>query len=404
MKTFVGDGARDARWLALAFFIQGAALGAWSVPFPVYLGELGLAWLIAYIGILSGTASFLVPMFGALADNRIAADSLYRGLSFASAGVLLAVFLALDGGANYLWVLVLLLLHWVLYLPTWAMLSTIAFANLRDRDGGFLKVRVFATFGWMGSGVMVSYVLKSDANLFSGVFGVLLIMMQGAVGYFLPVTPSLGLATKDWRQNLGLGALDILKDGDQRVFFLTTFLMAMPLCAFYPYTPKLLNSLGREDVAGLMSLGQIMEVVALLTLVGLMKRWRIKWLISAGLGAALVRYLLYLVGVVSGQALWVMIGISLHGIAYTFHMVTGQVFLEKRVGAERRGQAQALLSSFHGTGTLLGAFLIGQWFLISVERPATANWVLFWALPAMAIASILTYFMLRYRGRAGLKS
>ncbi len=384
--------------LAVAFFFQAAVVGLWTVNFPVFLRAFELGWLIAYTGAIAGVSSLVAPMFGALADDKVPAERLFGGLCIMASGLLVLMFYLIEHQVAWGWVVLVMSFFWLLYTPTWSLLTSICFANLPNKESDFPIIRAIGTVGWMVAGLATSYVLHSDQSPLSGYVSAGVLLSLGCYAFCLPSTPPLGKGPRSLRRILGLEALSLLANRDQRVFFLTTLMMALPLAAFYPYTPRLLESLGKTDVAGAMTLGQVLEIVAMLTLVSLMKRLRIKTLISLGLIAALLRYAFYLVGVHEVSSVWVMIGLSLHGIAYTFHMITGQIFLERRVEPGQRGQAQSLLASVNGIGGVIGSLLVGQWFLHTIERTGTPRWIEFWSLLAILILGILIYFMRSYRG------
>ena len=197
------------------------------------------------------------------------------------------------------------------------------------------------------------------------------------------------------RQRLGLDALLLLKEGDHRVVFLTAALFSIPLAAFYPFTPTHLRQLGLERTAAWMTLGQITEVVTLVGLSSLLGRWRLKWILGAGLGFGLLRYGLC---ALDGKG-WVLAGLTLHGFAFTLFFITAQIYFDQRVAPEWRARAQALFTlTVSGVGNLIGYLGTGWWFRMT-QRSGGANWPLFWGGLTVAVALVLIYFLSTYRGR-----
>lgn len=71
---------------------------------------------------------------------------------------------------------------------------------------------------------------------------------------------------------LSLDALALLKHRDTRVVFLTAALFAVPIAAFYPYTPPNLRELGFTRTSAWMSLGEVSEILAMFGLAGWLRR------------------------------------------------------------------------------------------------------------------------------------
>jgi hypothetical protein len=201
-------------------------------------------------------------------------------------------------------------------------------------------------------------------------------------------------------QRLGLDALTLLKQPDTRVIFLTTALFAVPLAAFYPYTPPHLRELGFERTSAWMSLGHISEILAMFAMAGLLTRWRLKWILGVGLSFGVMRFALSAID--SPMAL--LAGISLHGCSFTLIFITAQIYLNERVDPAWRARAQALLTlMMSGVGNLTGYLGGGLWFRICTVNGDT-RWPLFWGLLAGVVAAVFTYFLVAYHGRGSRPS
>jgi len=121
--------------------------------------------------------------------------------------------------------------------PTWSIASTIVFARLADAKKEFGPIRAMATIGWMTGCVLVS-VLSADRSTLAGYGGAVVWLTVSAFTFWLPSleTPP-AAAGLTWAQRFGLDALQLLRDRDHRVVFLTTSLFMIPLAGFYP-TPR----------------------------------------------------------------------------------------------------------------------------------------------------------------------
>lgn len=140
-------------------------------------------------------------------------------------------------------------------------------------------------------------------------------------------------------------------------------------------------------------------LIALLVLGALMSRFRVKTMLLWALGLCAMRYGMSAVAGWNGNIAWHISGIAFHGICYTFYFITSQVFLDRRVDPEMKGQAQGLLSMVaNGIGPLLGALLCG-WLRHTVVQPDGSGWDLFWSILGGIIALCFVVFALCYRGQ-----
>src|SRR6185295_16213173 len=161
-------------------------------------------------------------------------------------------------------VLAMIQLHALCSSPTWSISSTIVFARLADAKKEFGPIRAMATLGWM-SGCWVVSALGADASALAGYSGAVVWLLVCAFTFFLPEleTPKSAVHLT-WHERLGLDALTLLKNPDHRVVFFTVALFAIPLAAFYPYTPPHLRELGLQHTSAWMTLGQVTEIIAML--------------------------------------------------------------------------------------------------------------------------------------------
>jgi hypothetical protein len=281
--------------------------------------------------------------------------------------------------------------------PTGSIATTIVFSRLRDAQRQFGPIRAIATFGWMCGCWLISF-LKADATPLAGYCGAAAWLGLSAFTYHLPSVPpppSRGKVT--WTQRLGWDALALLKDHDHRVVFISAALFSIPLAAFYPFTPQHLAFLGFDRTSAWMSLGQVTEILAMVTLAGLFARWRLKWIFAGGIAVGVIRYALCALN----QKAWLLLGVTLHGLSFTLFFITAQIYLNQRVASEWRARAQALMWLMSsGVGNLLGYVGGGAW-LRAMTRDGVTQWPVFWGGLSGAMALVLLYFLVAYHGQGG---
>lgn len=382
------------------FLFHGMAMAAWYVPLSPMLDAEGYAGIRPYAFATSAVAALISPLvFGAFADRSSSPRRVLAWLSLAAAALNVAAGAGLRSHAPAGVMLLLIQLHALVVVPSWSLLYSVALERLTDARREFGPIRALGTLGWM-AGCWVISGLRADASpnaawVSAGLWmGVIVLAWRG------PAAPARPAATRGApmgiRQRLGLDALALLRHADHRVVFVTAGLIAIPLSAFYPFTPLHLRDLGLERTSAWMSLGQVTEIVAMFGLSALLARWRLKWIFACGLGFALVRYILCSLNGLP----WVLTGVTLHGFAFTLFFITAPIYLNERVEPEWRARAQALMSLMTmGVGSLIG-YLGGGWWYRVCGRSGTTQWQPFWGALAGTILLVLVYFALAFRGRS----
>ncbi|MBC8097121.1 MAG: MFS transporter [Akkermansiaceae bacterium] len=388
---------RQAEYFELMalFFIQGAALGIWFVPLGAVLDANGFHALKPYAFAVTALATFVSPLiFGAMADRHASPVRVLRWLALATAATMTLASTGIRLGWNPWLVLGLIQLHALSSSPTWSIASTIVFARLENAQKEFGPIRAMATIGWM-SGCWVVSLFSYDASALAGYIGAVTWLVVAAFTFFLPElqTPK-SMERQTLRQRLGLDALTLLKNRDHRVVFITVALFSIPLAGFYPYAPTHLKELGFTHTSAWMSLGQVTEVIAMLSLGRLLLNWRLKWIVVCGLSFGVLRFVLSALNVKGG----LLAGVFLHGCSFTLVFITAQIYLDQRVDPAWRARAQALMSLMNGgMGNLMGYLGTGGWFALCT-RSAGTQWGIFWLGLAAMVVAVLIYFVTAYRG------
>lgn len=373
-------------------------LAAWTVPLALVLNSHGYQRIVSLAFASSALAAFVSPLFfGAVADRHFAPTRVLRWLSVATAAALGIASLGIARGWNAWIVLALIQLYALCVAPTVSISTAVVLSALHDPPRQYGPVRAVGTLGWMAGCWLVS-LLNADTSPVSGFSGAVLWLGLAVFSFWLPdVAPPESAQRLAWHERLGLDALQLLRNRDHRVVFLATSLLNIPLAAFYAYTPQHLRNLGFEHASAWMSLGQTTEIVAMFALGALLTRWRLKWILLAGLSIALVRYLLCALNAKTA----LLLGILLHGCTYTFFFTTAQIYVNERVDAGWRVRAQSLLSLLNsGVGYLIGYLGCGWWFDYCGGL-AAPQWSLFWGGLSVAVATVVIYFLVAYRGRVG---
>lgn len=370
-------------------------MGIWFVPLGPVLDAHGYQSIKPFAFATSALAAFLSPLFfGAVADRHVSPVRVLRWLAVASALTMALTTAAIGRHFPPAAVLSLIQCFALFASPTWSITSAIVFARLQDAQSQFGPIRSLATIGWIAGCGVVS-LLNADATTTAGYTGAVLWLLLAAYTFLLPVVePPKSDSKLTWHERLGLDALILLVNRDHRVVFLTVGIYCIPLAAFYPYTPSHLRELGLQHTSAWLSLGQVSEVLAMFTLGGFLMRWRLKWIFCLGLSCGVLRFAFCALNTKG----WLLAGVALHGVSYTFVFITAQIYLDARVDPQWRTRAQALLSLINGgIGNLFGFLGTGWWFATCTKDTFT-RWPLFWSVLSASVLGVMVLFLTAYRG------
>lgn len=381
--------------LVVLFFIQGMAMGMWFVPLGAVLDAHDMSSLKPYAFATTALAAFVSPLvFGAMADRHSSPVKVLRGLAVATALAMALAATSIKLDWNRWVVLALIQVHSLCTAPNFGISTAIIFSRLKNSQREFGPIRAMATFGWM-AGCWIVSALNADTTALAGYSGSVAWLVVATFTFFLPaVPPPKPSGPPTLRQRMGWDALSLLKNRDHRVVFVTAALFNIPIAAMFPFTPTHLRDLGLTHPSAWLSLGQVTEIIAMFMLAGMFARFRIKWIFALGLGLGLIRYSLAALNNKSG----LLMGTSLHGCAFTFVMITSQIYLDERIDPAWRARAQSLYALMtSGVGNLVGYLGTGWWFLACTQSGVT-HWSIFWGGLAGVVALVATYFLTAYHG------
>ena len=176
-----------------------------------------------------------------------------------------------------------------------------------------------------------------------------------------------------------------------------SFLAAIPYSLYHAFGSMFFADEQVKNITVTMSWGQVCEIFFLFAVTGIMLKLGFKKTLLIGLGAMLLRYLSFYLGVELGQQWWYIIGILMHGIIFTLFFICGQIFINKVTPVEMRAQAQGFLSFvFWGMGYLTGVLLNG-WIIGHYRIAEKCNWSVLFLISMLftLVATILLILLLK---------
>ena len=388
--------------LSIMMFFQYMLLAVWWIPLAAYLSNMGLSRNLTAL-ILSSMAfgSVVSPMVGMLADRYFKGQYV---LAFSNLMVAVMLFLA-GSTQNPLWLFVFLLVAMLFYMPTWALTSSITMANIPSEL--FSRIRVFGTIGWITAGLFSIISLGWFKSDFDGTnlpffFGAGIALLAAMMNFMLPDTPP---GVRDHKASLldimGFRSISMLRDRNFAAFLILLFLSMIPFSMYWSYFSEYLFDSGYKLITVTMSVGQVTEILILISVPWFIKKFGLRITMIVGMIALVARYLsLYLAG---SEALltYVLIGVGVHGIIFGFHHLGGQIYTDKKAPAELRSQAQGLIFFVtFAMGLLAGNFICG-WIIrmYSFDTPAglVYHWEAIWSITAIMSLIVLLAFILFFK-------
>ena len=392
--------------LSLMMFLQFFIWGSWFVTLGTFLSKnlyaTGIQSSIAFS--TQSWGAIIAPVFiGLIADKYFNAEKILGILHLIGGYLMIQLYQSTSFDLFY----PLVFFYMLLYMPTLALVNSISFNQMKNPSKEFSSIRVFGTLGWIFSGIMISYFFGWDSQisindgLLKNTFKMAAIasFALGILSFFLPKTPPnfSNKKSRKLKNILGLDALELLRDKNFLMFFITSILICIPLAFYYQQTNPFLVNIGMENPTGTMALGQFSEALFILLLPLFLKKFGFKITLIIGMLAWFLRYLLFAYGDVNDGYYLLILGIFLHGVCYDFFFVSGQIYTDFKAGQNFKSSAQGLITlATYGVGMYIGfwfAGFISDFYKIGL----TFNWKIIWIFPSLISLFVMFLFIIIFR-------
>lgn len=430
--------------LSVMMFLQYAIWGAWlPILYPFLLGHRGLSLDQVGMILAGGAAGAIIGPFiaGQVADRHFATEK-FLAISHLLGAVLVWILATTPTFNGFL---ALSILYGIIYAPTLALTNSISFANLPDRDRDFGKVRVWGTAGWIVAGIAVGQWLlrsASPADQLEAVRAARTALetlqsaptpdttaLDGAQSAIKAATDTLEASQNAGRADafrlsamlgivMGFYCLTLphtpptknAKDTNavreavreiRRQPLVMLFLLAVPISVihqfYFVHTSQFLtgiqNAAGGSRLSdsinaifgvgggGLMTVGQMVELVVLASIPLFAKRVGRKTLLGIGIAAYAVRMALfaYLQPLSANlgipELVIVIAGVSLHGLCFGCFIFVAFMIVDEETTHDIRATAQNLFNLvIVGIGIIVGSWfatsIVGNWATTSITDAA----------------------------------
>ncbi len=411
--------------LSLMMFLQYAIWGAW-LPFlwtfldthrKIPAEKIGYMFSAGAVGAIVGP--FIAGQF---ADRRFATQK-FLGVSHLIGAGLIWFLASIDTFAGFL---LFSLLYGLVYAPTLSLTNSLAFHHIPDRDRDFGRVRLWGTLGWIVVGIAVGQWLKlqhspadlsgakllasqaagrADCFRLSAVLG----LAMGIYCFFLPRTPP----SPGNESNATFEALAEVK----RQPLLVLFLLAVPMSCvhqlYFVHTDQFLSA--RQLTApgwstaifgvgggGLMTVGQMCEILVLAAIALFGKRVSRKTLLAVGLLAYAARMALFAyVDVIPLPAMTVLLsGVALHGFCFGCFIFVAFMVVDEETTSDVRASAQSLFNLvIVGIGIIVGSPIAGWLAAWATPEGGAIDYTKLFSVPMWISLACLSLLGIFYRGR-----
>ena len=415
--------------LSLMMFLQYAIWGAW-LPFlwSFLSSHRGMSGdKIGYMFSAGAVGAIVGPFIAGQIADRYFATQKFLGISHLIGAVLIWNLATVE---SYVGFLVFSLLYGLVYAPTLSLTNSLAFHHLPDRDRDFGKVRLWGTFGWIVAGIAIGQWLrfshspegldpeallaaqaagKADCFRLSAILGAIL----GLYCFFLPKTPP-----KEGREkNATFEAMSSVTRKPLAILFLLAIPMSCVHQFYFIHTepflgakqlgaPEWMQTIFGVGGGGLMTVGQMCEILVLGLIPLFAKKFSRKTLLAAGLIAYALRMFLFAyVDIIPLPTMLVLMsGVALHGFCFGCFIFVAFMVVDEETTTDIRASAQSLFNLvIIGVGIIVGSPIAGwvhQWATtIDGENQVTDSTQLFSVPMWISLACLMLLLVAYPRGR-----
>jgi len=403
--------------LSVMMFLQYAIWGAWLPFLGSFLAEHRhmSGHQIGYLFAAGAIGAILAPFFAGQIADRYFATEKYLALSHLLGAVLIWRLASIESFHGFLR---FSFLYSMCYAPTMPLTNSLAFHHLKDRDREFGRVRAWGTFGWIAVGIAMGHWLayahsppelagdalhaaqvagKVDAFKLSAILGVIM----GLYCLTLPHTPPAKNAAQKSAIFEALGEI-------RRQPLISLFLLAVPVSCIHQFyfvhaegflhaklhLPAWLEDIFGVGGGGVMTIGQMTEVLVLASIPLIAARFSRKTILSVGLLAYAARMALFAYGEDSTNLL--LAGAALHGVCFGCFIFLSFMIVDEQCTPDVRASAQSLYNLvIVGIGIIVGSEIAGQVMDWAKRADGSVDYTRLFSVPMWAsLACLLVLWMI----------
>jgi len=420
--------------LSIMMFLQFAIWGAWlPILYPFLMGHREFSLTDTGLCLSAGAVGAIFGPFlaGQIADRVMSTEKLLFISHLIGAGLVYML-----GTADTFTEFVILSgVYGFVYAPTIALTNSLAFHHLTDRDRDFGKVRLWGTVGWIIAGIAVGQYLRiwsspvgvteeelKVAQDAGKVIGFTISAVLGLIMAFycltLPNTPP----SKNQKDRFAW--FETLREIRMQPL-VTLFIIAIPVSIihqfYFVYTSEFVGDIqiaSGSDAAntfangintvlgvgggGLMTIGQMSEIIVLAFMPILAVKFSKKTLLCTGLLAYGLRMAIF---AYFPTLFPVIIGVALHGLCFGCFIFVAFMVVDEYCTSDVRATAQNFFNLvIVGVGIIVGSLfataLVGEWAMVD----GTMDYSLLFSVPMWLSVACFLMLVVFYPSYKELRS
>jgi len=389
--------------LSLIMFLEFAIWGAW---YPVLaarlLGPLKMTgkqtgWIYATLPL----ACIVSPLVaGQLADKWVNTEWILA-IAHLVGGVLLFV---AAGKRVFKSLFLMMFFYSLFYAATLPLVNSLMFHQLGKVytddaavDAASAKIFMWAPIAWALAGYFLTgwrWIFKTEGQGRDCLFlAAALSLIMGISCFFMPSTPP----AKSGEIPI-FRAMEMLANTNFLIFIVPSIIVAGLMQFYFQGTARFMQDMGilSRNVPASMAIAQVIQAIATFFLLGLLlNSLGFKWTLIIGVACWLLLYIVYV-----GEMPWwlIILAQSLHGLAYVFFIIAGQIFTKSIATKEILGSMQALyFAATSGVGLLIGTRFAGV-VMDKFRKEESFQWRLIFLVPCVLTLACAIALVTLFRG------
>ncbi|GHW45615.1 MFS transporter [Vibrio cholerae] len=388
--------------LSILNFLEFAVFGSWFATLGLVLFSHGQASIIGPAYTLCAIAAIISPLFFGAIGDRWMSQAKLLGLLHVLGGAIQFLVPNLINEGHSIYLLLAIFAYMLLFQPTLGLVNAICFEQLKDKTANFPYLRTFSTLGWvmaaMGVGILG---LSGSSNIFYITSGLSLVL--GLYSFTLPKSSPIKVEESKSKKRafwtlIGGNSLSLFKNRSFSTLMFCALLTSISLGFYNAYTSPFLGALGIDNVAGVLSLGQISEVVFILSVPFVITRIGMKYALFIGISMWGVRFVLFILASLGYSSYNAIVGVAMHGICNDFFLIVAAMYIDKLTSKDMKAQAQGwLIIMISGFGAAFGSLISGYLYSNNVVEGNLSTWVYVWFFPIIIAAITSTIWLIKFK-------
>jgi len=193
-------------------------------------------------------------------------------------------------------------------------------------------------------------------------------------------------------------AFQMLGETNFLIFIVISMIVAGLMQFYFLGTARFMQDMGipPKNVPASMAIAQAIQAIAtFFVMIALMEKIGTKWTLTVGATCWLLLYIVY----VSTKPRWlVVVSQSLHGLAYVFFIIVGQIFVKTVAPKEILSSMQGLIfAATMGIGLFFGTQFAGV-IMDKFRKEDKFQWRSIFLVPCLVTAACVIVFILFFKG------